>query len=90
MAKQVLIGASSGPGLAGLEVIRDLKLGNCVLADLPFDREEAVAMLRFCRRASSASSRARRARFTSMSSARAFSPRISIPTPAHGSGTTRR
>jgi hypothetical protein len=49
MAKQVLIGASSGPGLAGLEVVRDLRLGNCVLADLPFDRDEAVAMLRFCR-----------------------------------------
>lgn len=49
MRNKVLIGASSGPGLSGLQVIRDLKLGNCVLADLPFDREEALAMMRFCR-----------------------------------------
>lgn len=49
MGSKVLIGASTGPGLAGLQTFLDLRLGNCALADLPFDREEAVAMLRFCR-----------------------------------------
>lgn len=49
MNQRVMIGASTGPGLAGLKTFRDLKLGNCALADLPFDRDEAVAMMRFCR-----------------------------------------
>lgn len=49
MQRRPLIGASTGPGLAGLQVFSDLKLGNCVLADLPFDRAEAAAMMRFCR-----------------------------------------
>ena len=49
MRDRVLIGASAGPGLAGLQTFLDLRLGNCVLTDLPFDRDEAVAMMRFCR-----------------------------------------
>ena len=49
MTDRVLIGASTGPGLAGLETFVELRLGNCALADLPFDRDEAVAMMRFCR-----------------------------------------
>ncbi|MGI5820213.1 MAG: hypothetical protein ACOX9R_19170 [Armatimonadota bacterium] len=49
MTDRVLIGASIGRGLAGLETFARLRLGNCALADLPFDRDEAVAMMRFCR-----------------------------------------
>ena len=49
MSKRVLIGASAGPGLAGLEAFVALRLGNCVLADLPLDMDEAAAMCRFCR-----------------------------------------
>lgn len=49
MSDRVLIGASIGRGLAGLQTFLELKLGNCVLADLPFDRDEAVAMMRLCR-----------------------------------------
>ena len=49
MSKRVLIGASTGPGLAGLEAFVALRLGNCVLADLPLDMDEAAAMCRFCR-----------------------------------------
>ncbi len=49
MSDRVLIGASTGRGLAGLQTFLELRLGNCVLADLPFDRDEAVAMMRFCR-----------------------------------------
>lgn len=49
MSKRVLIGASTGPGLAGLETFVALRLGDCVLADLPLDMAEAMAMARFCR-----------------------------------------
>jgi len=49
VSKRVLIGASTGPGLAGLEAFVALRLGNCVLADLPIDMDEATAMARFCR-----------------------------------------
>ena len=49
MDNRVLIGASVGPGLAGLQAFVQLRLGNCALADLPFDRDEAIAMMRFCR-----------------------------------------
>ncbi len=49
MRHNVLIGASTGPGIAGLQAFLELRLGNCVLADLPFDRDEAVSMMRFCR-----------------------------------------
>ncbi|MFW6437782.1 MAG: hypothetical protein ACOCZ7_02105 [Armatimonadota bacterium] len=49
MSDRVLIGASAGPGVDGLRTIVGLRLGNCILADLLFDRDEAVAMMRFCR-----------------------------------------
>ena len=49
MTNRVLIGASTGPGLDGLKAFVALRLGNCALADLPFDRDEAVAMVRYCR-----------------------------------------
>ncbi|MEN6549020.1 MAG: hypothetical protein ABFE07_23490, partial [Armatimonadia bacterium] len=46
---RVLIGASAGPGVAGLQVVERLRLGNCVLCDLPNDLQEGLAMARFCR-----------------------------------------
>ncbi|MEN6643333.1 MAG: hypothetical protein ABFE08_12880 [Armatimonadia bacterium] len=46
---RVLIGASAGPGVAGLQVVEGLRLGNCVLCDLPNDLQEGLAMARFCR-----------------------------------------
>jgi hypothetical protein len=49
MTNRVLIGASTGPGLDGLKAFVALRLGNCALADLPFDRDEAIAMMRYCR-----------------------------------------
>ncbi len=49
MTDRVLIGASAGPGLAGLQAFLKLNLGTCVLVDLPFDRDEATAMMRLCR-----------------------------------------
>lgn len=49
LGSRVLIGASAGPGLAGLQTVHQLRLGNCVLADLPNDLQEGLAMARFCR-----------------------------------------
>lgn len=49
MSKRVLIGASAGPGLAGLQVIAALKLGDCALCDLPNDLTAGLEMARFCR-----------------------------------------
>lgn len=49
MHHHVLIGASTGPGLAGLQAFVALRLGNCALADMPMDMAEATAMARFCR-----------------------------------------
>lgn len=50
IGNRVLIGASAGPGLAGLEMVHRLRLGNCVLTDLPNDLEQSLAMARFCRK----------------------------------------
>ncbi len=49
IGKRVLIGASAGPGVEGLQVVEKLRLGNCVLCDLPNDFEQGMAMARFCR-----------------------------------------
>lgn len=49
IGNRVLIGASAGPGIEGLQVVQKLRLGNCVLCDLPNDLAEGLAMARFCR-----------------------------------------
>jgi len=47
--KGVQIGMSAPPGLAGVKLLEDLKLGNCLLTMLPPVKADAFAMARYCR-----------------------------------------